>query len=150
MKKIIITLICLIFLTACYKEDSKEYKMYSEYIDSLEKYEGESSLDIPFNINIELEKIMEDEILYIVTIDDFKEEIYDIEALVIHDYKTNNVFPSTGIYESKLDYKSKGIILGGYIEYSGELSGFKTTFKLKIKYKDKENKEQIKYYIRQY
>ena len=150
MKKIIITLICLIFLTAWYKEDSKEYKVYSEYVESLEKYEGESSLDMPFNINIELEKIMEDEILYIVTIDDFKEEIYDIEALVIHDYKTNNVFPSTGIYESKLDYKSKGIILGGYIEYSGELKDFKTTFKLKIKYKDKENKEQIKYYIRQY
>jgi len=140
MKYIIIIL--LMFLTSC------QNNKYDEYVNYLEN-QKENYIDI---VDIELEFIeLNEETMYKVTIDNPKEKMFDVEALVIHDYETNDIFPSFGIFEEKYnlynekidDSYTKGIILIGYIK---EFDSNKN-FKILIRYKDENsnNKEFIKY-----
>ena len=102
MKKIIFALILLIvMLTGCNKE-SNEYKTYKNYIKELNESNIMSS-NIPFDIEVYTEKIIDNEITYRVIIDNPKEDIKNIEAIIIHDKYTEDIFPSTGIFDDKLN-----------------------------------------------
>jgi len=62
----------------------------------------------------------------------------DIEAILIHDKETDNVFPSLGIFEDKITLKNEskelGIKLTGYVE-NGDNMNFKD-IPLEISYKN--------------
>lgn len=155
MKKIILVLILLIVvLTGCNKE-SNEYKIYKSYIKELNESKIVSS-DIPFDIEVYTEKIIDNEITYRVIIDNPKEDIKNIEAIIIHDKYTEDIFPSTGIFDDKLNLIPetidkdknyvKGIILTGYIPFEGDIKDLNATFKVLVKYTDKFNEENIVIY----
>lgn len=147
MKKIfwIITLVFL--LSSCSKELTKEEIIYNDYVDKLkqeEKYED----NLPFDLEIFVDKIIEKEVMYRVIIDNPKVSLRNIEALVIHDKYTEDVYPSTGIFEDKLSLIPgvinktsnyvEGIILAGYIPYEGDAKDLNATFKVLFKYEDDE------------
>ena len=155
MKKIILVLILLIvILTGCSKE-SNEYKIYKNYIKELNESKIVSS-DIPFDIEVYTEKIIDNEITYRVIIDNPKEDIKNIEAIIIHDKYTEDIFPSTGIFDDKLNLIPetidkdknyvKGIILTGYIPFEGDINDLNATFKVLVKYTDKFNEGNIVIY----
>lgn len=140
MKYLIIVL--LVFLTSC------QNNKYVEYVDYLKK-QDENYIDI---VDIKLDLIrLNEETMYKFTIDNPKEKMYDVEALVIHDYETKDIFPSFGIFEEKYnlytekidDSYTKGIILIGYIKNID----LNKNFKILIRYKNdkSEFKELIKY-----
>ena len=147
MKKIfwIITLVFL--LSGCSKELTKEEIIYNDYVDKL-KQEEKSEDNLPFDLEIFVDKIIEKEVMYRVIIDNPKVSLRNIEALVIHDKYTEDVFPSTGIFESKLSLIPgvinktsnyvEGIILAGYIPYEGDINNLNATFKVLFKYEDDE------------
>lgn len=140
MKKVILLTIIFLLAGCSNKEqkllEDKYYKMVNLAKDCIK------SDDVPFNIELTLNELTNDYLVYRLYLDEPKEEIHNIEAIVIHDYKTNDIFPTTGIYESKLNLipneineeanKVKGIILIGYIE--SNIKDFKGTFKSYIKY----------------
>lgn len=155
MKKIIFALILLIvMLTGCNKE-SNEYKTYKNYIKELNESNIMSS-NIPFDIEVYTEKIIDNEITYRVIIDNPKEDIKNIEAIIIHDKYTEDIFPSTGIFDDKLNLIPetidkdknyvKGIILTGYIPFKGDINDLNATFKVLVKYTDKFNVECVVMY----
>lgn len=155
MKKIILALILLIvMLTGCNKE-SNEYKTYKNYIKELNESNIISS-NIPFDIEVYTEKIIDNEITYRVIIDNPKEDIKNIEAIIIHDKYTEDIFPSTGIFDDKLNLIPetidkdknyvKGIILTGYIPFEGDINDLNATFKVLVKYTDKFNVESVVIY----
>ena len=80
-----------------------------------------------------------DEVRYQVIIDNPSEEITDISALAIHNKQTDDVFPSVGIFDEKVDLipneRPSGVILVGYIPYEGDIEDFEIEIKVLISYK---------------
>lgn len=143
MKKILILLFIILIISGC--TSKKQRVLETEYYKMVELAHNcsQNSL-LPFDVNLTLNELVDGYLVYRLYIDNPKESINNIEAIAIHDYKTNDVFPNSGIYEDKLNLipnvinekenKVKGIILIGYISYEGDLKEFKSTFKSFIKY----------------
>ena len=147
MKKILLIITLLFLLTGCTNELTKEEVLYNDYVTEL-KTATNYETNLPFDLEIYVDKIIETEVMYRVIIDNPKVSLRNIEALVIHDKHTEDIFPSSGIFESKLSLipgvinKSsnyvEGIILAGYIPFEDELKNLNASFKLLFKYEDDE------------
>ena len=146
MKKILICLLLIFFMCGC---TSSEKKTYLNYIDELKEVK-ESSKNYPFTIEVKYDKLIDQEVRYQVILDEVKEDITDIEIICYHDKKTDDIYPSMGIFDDKeslfKDKKPSGLILVGYIRYKGDLEDFNITMKVLVKYKIN-NKEYKKYYV---
>lgn len=152
MKILLIIIIC-IFLTGCNKDiESKEKQVYNSYIEKLSS-DIKNNDNLPFDIEVYIDRITDYEVMYRIIIDNPKEELKDIETLVIHNKNTDDVFPSSGIFDTKYslipnivskDKKyAEGIILIGYIKYDNDINDLNIEFKLLFKYKNKDNEEKI-------
>ena len=150
MKKIIISIIIVLLIGCSSDHVSDEYKIYEKYIDEL-KQNIEPSKITNYSINIELEKITNEETMYVLTLDNAQVDMYDIEVIVIHNQETDDIFPTSGIFEEKIDLTKeneeiKGIQLIGFIDNEIKDIGFKAM----IKYIDEEGNEKKDYYIKQF
>lgn len=150
-KKIVIFLSLIILLCGCTDDKiAKEKKIYDKYIKELKEV-NESSKDYPFNIEIKYDKLVDGIYRYQVIIDSALEDIYDIEAIAIHNKKTDDVYPSIGIFDEKesleVNKKPSGIILVGYIDSDKKIDESNCKIKLLIKYKNKNNKQKSVYYV---
>ena len=71
--------------------------------------------------------------------------------IAVHNKKTDDIFPSIGIFDEKenllKDKPPKGLILVGYIDYNKDIEDFSCKIKLFIKYKTKDKKEKTVYYV---
>ena len=114
-KKFLILFIVL--LTGCQKS------VYDDYVNML-KNTNEVSEELPFNIEFYIDNVNEERIIYQVIIDNPKEELKNVKALVIHDAKTSDIFPSVGIVDEEvtLNDENKGIILLGYINKTSDIN----------------------------
>ena len=152
MKQLIIILSCLM-LASC--TNNKQLDTYNRFISEMDDY-NQSSINIPMDINIYFEKLTDYEISYRVIIDNPKEDIKNIKAIAIHNKTTDDIYPTSGIFEIPLslipddinleDNKVKGIILIGYIDYIGDIEDFKATVKVMIEYNDISNSLEKIYY----
>lgn len=151
MKKVLVLLISIIVLTGCTSNDlSKDKAAYLKYIKDLREVKNTTS-NIPFEIEVKYDKITNHEVRYQVIIDNVKEDIFNIEALAVHNKETDDIFPSIGIFDEKQDLlkdkKPSGVILVGYINYQGEIKDFKCKIKLLVKYKTNDKKNHKIYYV---
>ena len=160
MKKFFVIILCLFLLTACNKEETKEKIIYNNYIKTLNN-NFKTTNNIPFDIEIYLDKISNTEVMYRAIIDNPKTSIKNIEVLIIHDKYTKDIYPSSGIFDEKYSLipntieKSnnivKGIILIGYIPYEGDLGNIDVEFKLYLKYTDDDsNVHEVMYSTKKY
>ncbi len=123
MKKL---LFLVILLVGCSKSN-----VYDMYVEKLKNDEN-ISRDIPFNIQFNIDNVNDNRIIYQVIIDEPKVEATNVKALVIHDVKTKDIFPSVGIVDEPIDLqKEKGIILIGYVDQTDDIN-----FKLLIETED--------------
>ena len=138
MKKLVLVLISLVLLTACYKQKGKI--LYNELIKELMSVD-KTSEDIKVDIEFEIEKFSDNLYRYSALINKGDETIKDAYALLIHNKESENAFPSIGILDDKISLnKEKGIKLSGYVEDISEIE-----FKLLINYINKDNNE-VKFY----
>lgn len=115
MKKILLVL--CILLVGCSKPT-----IYDTYVKNL-KENNNISTDIPFDIEFYIDNVNENRIIYQVIIDNPQIETDNVTALVIHDGKTNDIFPSVGIVDEPIDLNiDKGIILLGYIDQTSDIN----------------------------
>ena len=115
MKKIL--LVFCILLAGCSKPT-----IYDTYVKNL-KENNNISADIPFDIEFYIDNVNENRIIYQVIIDNPQIETDNVTALVIHDGKTNDIFPSVGIVDEPIDLNiDKGIILLGYIDQTSDIN----------------------------
>lgn len=160
MKNKIITLIILIVLgtiiVGCTfnNEDAKsetetEKSKYIKYVQKLKTID-ESTEDLPFDVNVEFNKESDEEVRFEVSIDNPKGTVKNIKALAIHDMQTDDVFPNVGIFDNTVTLvegqKPEGVVLAGYIPYTGEISELECTVKVMIKY-EYQNKKYTSYYV---
>ncbi len=148
MKKIWIIL--LILLTAC---SNNQESQYYKKIEQLEKI-NESSINIPFSIDIIVNKLTNMEFTYHVIIDNPLVDAKDMKVLVIHDVETNNIFPSIGIVDDKVNLIKDKVDLDKNIVKGIALVGYLPTdlnndilFKVLIEYYDNQNNKNIVYYV---
>lgn len=123
-------------------------ELNNKYINSIADLDRQlySSDNIPFNIEISLDELIDTEWRYTVVIDNPVKKFTEVSALVIHNYELSDVFPSVGIVDepvnlsssSDVDY-SKGIILVGYIPSKFD----EIEFKVMIEYKDDDEIKKV-------
>lgn len=154
MKKIIILVLIVTMLSGCSKNNINIKKeTYLKYVEELEKANTYTDIkDINFDLNISVDKINEEEISYRAIIDNPKENMYNIKALVIHDNFTDEIFPSIGILDEKLNLivgnkEIKGISLVGYIKTDKQISELDIDIKVYIEYTNESN-EKVKIYYK--
>ena len=146
MKKIVI-IIFLFLLTGCfYNKDKMKYDNYIKELNKVDK----SSNNLIFDINVNKEKLTDNIIRYEMVLDSVTNDITDVEAIIIHDKITDDIYPSIGIFDEKINLfknkKPKGIILVGYINYKDDINNFDATFKVLVKYKINNKVKKI-YYV---
>jgi hypothetical protein len=154
MKKLLPIFLFIFILTGC-NSYSKEKEIYNDMIKDLNN-KIIINEELPFSIDVLLEKDIEEELTYKVIIDNPKEEIRNIKAIVIHNFNTNDIYPSIGIFDDKLslipnkiDSENnivKGIVLVGYIKYNDSINNFNGIIKLLLEYEDKGGNHQKVYY----
>ncbi len=156
MKYIVSFIILCILLTGCSKEEvSKEMQQYQNILNQL-KTESIKNKELPCHLEVSLEKSTSGELMYTVTLDEPKEEMYQVQAVFISLKEKENSYPSVGIFDDKLNmipnqvnHKKnivKGIVLVGYLNTSKTPKEYHDTFRLYLKYKTKDKKIKTIYY----
>lgn len=148
MKKIILLIPLLFVLVGCTNKEEENKMAYLEYKNELEErdiFNGEENLD--FNVYFNIEKINEEITDYSLIIDNPKINMYNVKALLIHDFINEDAYPSVGIFDDtrnlNVDSDDK-IVLNGSIQTINDIS--KTKFKLYLEYTDDNNDLNKIYY----
>ena len=151
MKKIWIVLL-IFLLVGCTKKEETEYYRLVDELNAV----NNSSLNIPFDINISLDKITDDELVYNVVIDNPKKDLTNVRALVTHDYLLDEAYPNIGIFDNRVnlipnkidenDNYVKGIALVGYIPFTESVNEYHGTFRVLVDYTVDNTNKRI-YYI---
>lgn len=152
MKKIGITVLVILLICGCTNRLDENQIIYDSYVEELKELKKTNTTKKIVDVDIELEKNTEDEITYRVTIDNPKVKMKEVEAFVYHNQKTDDIYPSVGIFDQKVNLISnlkesteenaKGIVLVGYMKTKKEIEDFHPTFKIMILYNDENNERQ--------
>lgn len=145
MKKLLL-LFSIILLVGCVnikvdnnshiEEEKEDYLAIKNTLDTYTDYDNEE--EFPCDITFSLDKTSDEELSYRVIIDNPKIDMYNIKALLIHDYFTEDIFPSIGIFDEPQNLiigneEVKGFELVGYIETSKDID---VNLKLYLEYTD--------------
>ena len=150
MKKILV-IIFILFLTGCTEDkntlEKNDYLVFKEKL--LEQKEFTNKEDLVVDLNIYTDRVNDEEIAYRVIIDNPKENMYDIKAIVVHNYFTDSIFPSIGIFDSPVDLivnndKLKGINLSGYINTTKDIKNLEV--RVYLEYKNEIDETKVIYY----
>ena len=161
MKKIIVVFgFVLIFLVGCsgdvkvavdntVEEEKNDYVTYKNNLQNASEFTLEE--EFPCNVTTSIDRVNEEEVSYRVILDNPKVDMYDIKALIIHDYFTEDIFPSIGIFDETEDLiigdeEVKGIQLVGYIKTKEEIENLNLELRIWIEYKDVTGETKTIYY----
>lgn len=162
-RKYIIILFSLLILVGCSKIIDENKMIYDGYVTELKELkevaDSDSYKDL-IDIDVKLTKNSDDEITYSVVIDNPKVKMKKVEVLIYHDKKTEDVYPSIGIFDEKknlipglkknTDTDVKGMVFVGYIKTKQEVEEINLTIKGMIAYNDENNERQKIYFIKKY
>ena len=147
MKKILVVIV-LLLLTGCTNKVEEDKYAYLEYKNNLEEQKDFVSQEsLEFNTYFNLVRETEEKVTYSLVIDSPKVNMNNVKALLIHDFVTDDVFPSVGIFDEPVtlhkDSNDK-IVLEGSIQTIDDISD--TKFKLYLEYVDGDGLENSIYY----
>lgn len=153
MKKIVLVLVMLVLLTGCSSKDSMNME-YNAYMNNL-LASNESSEYIPCDLEITYDRISDTQVSYQIILDNPKEDMRNLNVVVSHNMKTHDGYPSIGVFDVEPinlvvdkteDETNKGVILVGYIDYTGQLEDFHPEFKILINFINDAIEEKTIYY----
>ena len=153
MKKILIISITLIFcITGCNKttkidQEKDDYLAIKQ--DLLNNNNFIQEEELPFDLNIYVNRVNDEEISYRAIIDNEKENMHNVKAILVHNYFTDDIFPSIGIFDDGVDLLTnsdevKGISLVGYISSTKDINNLE--YRVYIEYKDDNDETKKIYY----
>lgn len=158
MKKLVV-LIFIIFIVGCsnvkieqneeISKEKEDYLAIKNELNNIEEYISDEEL--PCDITITVDRVNNEEISYRAIIDNPKIDMYNVRALLIHDYFTEDIFPSIGIFDKRENLllnneEVRGISLVGYIETTKDIEELNLNIKLYIEYTDNEGNVKEIYY----
>ena len=109
-KLLLISILCLSFLTGCShfgKDEHKDMKLYETYIDSVVNNHGIESTNIPFEYEMDVYRQKNGTYKYEINIYNPHVAMYDIQAIAVNlDMDMNtNIYPCIGLLGDDLDYQ---------------------------------------------
>lgn len=155
MKKIVLVVVMLLLLTGCSNKDNMNIE-YNKYMDNLFS-SNENSEYIPCDLEITYDRISDTQISYQITFDNPKEDMRNLNIVISHNMDTHDGYPSIGVFDTEPinlvverteDEDNKGVILVGYIDYTGELEDFHPEFKILINFVNAAIEEKTIYYTK--
>ena len=150
MKKRILLVILLLVLVGCSnkpEEDKSEYIAIKSNL--LEEKNYTSKEELPLDIVVSIDRKDEEKVSYKVIFSNPKEDMHDIEAMVVHNYYNEDLFPTIGLFDKKgelLKGQEEGLELKDSIKTNKNLSVIDLELKIYIKYKDKNGDKKEIYY----
>ena len=105
--------------------------------------------ELPLDIVVEIDRMEEETVDYRVVFSNSEEDMYDIEAMVVHNYYNEDLFPTIGLFDEKqelLKDSEDTIELKDTIKTKKNLSAIDLELKIYIKYKDKDGEKKEIYY----
>ena len=151
MKKVYIIFLLSLFLIGC---ENKEEELKTEYVvaknNLKEEKEYTKKEELPLDITVEIDRENEEKLTYRVILNNPKENMKEIKAIVIHNYYSEELFPSIGIFDEKKslltsDIESK-IELSNTIKTTKNLSKLNLELKIWIEYKNDRGETKEIYY----
>lgn len=154
MKKLLICLafISLLLVIGC-KKDTIDQEEKSDYLamksDLISKTDFNQGEELNLDISISVERIDEETISYTTYLSNAKENMNNMKVLVVHNYFTEDVFPSIGIFDETknlLTNDKNNISLVGYIETTKDIRKLDLELKVWIQYTDDDGEVKDIYY----
>lgn len=140
MKKIYILFgLMLLILTGC---ENKEEILKNNYISIKNQTLKTSNFEkeeLPVDIITTIERIDEENIIYKVIIKNPKENMHNVKAMVVHNYHTEDTFPTIGIFDNPKelvidDNKTNELILKDIIKTTKNINKINLEIKVWIEY----------------
>lgn len=135
--KIFLLILPLILLMGCTNEVEENKYSYLTYKSELQEQEVFDEEAIDFNTFFNIERVNEEVINYSLIINNPNINMYNVKALLIHDYSLEEAYPSSGIMDDAQDLLKDGndkIKLEGTIQTVEDISNVQ--FKLYLEYTD--------------
>ena len=130
------------------EDDKSEYIAIKSHLLEESKYTDAD--DLPLDIVVNIDRMDEEVVDYSVVFSNPEEDMYDIEAMVVHNYYNEDLFPTIGLFDKKgellSDDEDSIIELKDTIKTNKNLSSIDLELKIYIKYKDKNNELKEIYY----
>ena len=153
-KKVLLILLLLILVTGC---KNKEETDKSDYLAMKSNLLGQSkfikSNDLPCDITVKLDRINEEKITYKVILDNPKENMHSVKVIVVHNFYTEEMFPSIGFFDKKKallissdDNHTSKLTLKGNIETTSSIENLDLELKVLIEYQNDSDENKAIYY----
>ena len=153
MKKIfLILLLVTLLMTGCKNKEEKEKNQYLAMKSKLLETKKYSNIDeIPCDIIVDIKRVSEERVNYRILLQNAKVNMNNIKAIAVHNYYTEDIFPSIGLFNKKYNLspnqkENNKIELKGKIETSEDIDNLKIQLKIMIEYYDDNNKKIDIYY----
>lgn len=153
-KTLLLMMILLIALTGCKNEEEDEKNEYLAMKSDLlakDKFDDASSMNC--DITFSLDRLDEEKVTYSVVLSNPKENMHDIRAIVVHNYYTEEVFPTVGLFDKPVDLlvnsqdeKDNSVELVGNIETTDDIDNLDLELKILIEYKTDSGEVKDIYY----
>lgn len=151
-KRLVLLIVFLLLVTGC---GNKDEESKNEYLtiksDLLESTKFEKSDNVNCDITVSIDRINDEEVSYRVIIDNPKENMNNIKAMVVHNYYTEDIFPSIGLFDDDESLivgneEVRGIELVGYIDTTKDIDELNLELKIWIQYIDDNGEVKDIYY----
>ena len=151
MKKgYILLFLMLVLLMGC---DNHKEEVKNDYLsmksDLLKVTDFSSLEDINCDVSVFIDRIDDERVSYEMIVEIPREDMNNVRALLIHNYYTEQLFPSVGIFEDAVSLKTNSddkITLKGEIETDNDIENLNLVLKLYVKYIDNNGNEKDIYY----
>ncbi len=150
-KKYVLIFFCLLFLVGC---ENQEEKIKNEYIGMKSTLLEEDYTDIdkdnlPLDIKVQIDRVDEEKVKYHVIFSNPKENMNEIKAMVVHNYYSETLFPSVGVFDDKqnlLVSDGDSIELVDTIKTTKNISKLNLELKVWMEYVDDDGEKKEVYY----
>ena len=149
-KKYLLLLVLLLFLFGC---DNWEEDVKNDYLsmksDLIKETSFSSLEEINCDVSVFIDRIDEEKVSYEMIVENPSINMNNIKAILIHNYYTEQLFPSVGIFDDPVDLivnSGNKITLKGEIETDNDIDSLNLVLKLYIRYVDDNGNEKDIYY----
>ena len=152
LKKLITILLIFILMTGC-KQETMDQEEKNEYLayksDLVDRTEFSKNDDLPCDITISIDRVNDESVSYTTVISNPKENMNNIKMMIVHNYFTEEVFPTVGVFDKDRSLTvsdTSNITLVGYIDTTKDIKKLDLELKIWIEYKTEDGEVKDIYY----
>lgn len=140
MKKVLIFfLLSLFLLTGCENKEEDSKNQYLSLKNKIMEKEDYTKIEnLPIDITTKIDRQDEEKVRYKVVLDNPKENMKNMKVIVVHNYYTENLFPTIGIFdktkELSTNTEKNKVELEDVIETTKNLSDISLELKVWVEY----------------